>query len=739
MRTIFLIAALALGIHAAGTQLPNGVELPPGMSVEQAKQLAKQNGAAGRDSSLAKDGASNSGISRSIDGSIDPEEGSIPVDSLKRIKPRASSANKQRWGQSIFSAGASSIADSYVGAVGPEYALGPGDEIILTIWGQKDARYQIELDRDGQVAIELVGVISLNGQTVRSAEELLRKRLTKVYAGLNDGSTQMDLTLGKLKRVRVYVTGDAKKPGSFMLSGNTSVLAALFQAGGPSNLGTEREIEVRRGNQILKIDLYDYLARGQRPSRDILQDGDLVRIPRKGKVVVIEGDIGRPGEYELLPKEGVKELLGYAGGLNATTASASITAMRLFENGRRDAVVLPTPAEVLAGKNADLADGDSLKIYKGVDRAAATAYLEGEIRYPGNYPVASGMTLGKIIEQAGGLTPSAYERRALISRVLPDSSPMVLRHDLSQGEGPVIQALDRIKIANRFDMIYPDSVYISGAVRSPGSYLWEQGMTVKDLILRAGGFLKRAEFGMLRLETPLTDKEESRIEILSVDSNLSAGASDHPIEAAAHLAIPADPLSNELEFVDVRGWVVRPGRYSLIRNDERLSEVIARAGGLKREGYAEGSKLLRGESDGARIQVQFAKAIAKPGSKDDLPLRQGDTIIVPKKPATVEVLGRVNSPGHVVWQEGRKWSWYIEQAGGYADSAYENGVYVQFADGSVQTNASGIKDKPNAGSVVTVPLRAPPEPLAFKDIISGVNAVLATVIAGLTIMVLLQK
>ncbi len=224
-----------------------------------------------------------------------------------------------------------------------------------------------------------------------------------------------------------------------------------------------------------------------------------------------------------------------------------------------------------------------------------------------------------------------------------------------------------------------------------------------------------------------------------MDSSLTASAADHPIEAAAHLAIPFDPQFNELEYVEVLGWVMRPGRYSLARPDERLSEILERTGGLKSEGYLEGAKLIRGEADGARIQVRFKDALAQPGGKDDLALRDGDTIIVPKIPATVEVRGRVNSPGHIVWQKGRKWNWYIEQAGGMADSANSDGIYVQFADGSVQTKSSGILEKPNPGSVINVPFRKPPEPISFKDTLSGINAVLATVIAGLTIMVLLQQ
>jgi len=719
------------------------VQLPPGMTMDQARDIARQNGATVPDNATLPKGGTNdaSGIPKSSTGDLDPNEGSVDESSAPKVESHMATTRRAdlRWGQSIFQGGDPSQAASHVGAIGPDYGLGPGDELILTLWGQKEARYTLQLDRDGQVAVELVGVVSLNGQSLRSAEALLRKRLTKIYRGLEDGTTQMDLTLGKLKQVRIYVVGDAVKPGSFLLSGNTSVLAALFQARGPSDLGSERQIEVRRGNEVLKIDLYDYLARGRRPSRDILQDGDLVRIPRKGKVVRIRGDVGRMGLYELLDHEGAKELLQYAGGVNATTAKANLTALRVFDNGRRDAVVLPTPAEIAAGKPAPLEDGDEVQVYTGADETRATVFVGGEVRYPGAYPWTEGLTLQGAIDAAGGLTPSAYLGRVLVSRPQSDGSTVVLRHDLSKGAGPAIFPLDRIEIKNRFSMTFVDSVRISGAVRNPGRYLWEDGMTVKDLVLEAGGFLKRAEFGRVRLETPQSDSERTLVEWLDLDSALASDAADHPIFGAAHLAIPFDPEYNELEMVVLRGWVMRPGNYALRHPEERLSEVIARAGGLKREGYPEGARLLRGENNGSRIQVAFSKALAKPGSLADIPLRGKDTIDVPKRPATVEVKGRVNSPGFIVWQDGRKWSWYVAQAGGLRDSAYEDGIYVTYADGSVQTNDGGISDKPNPGSVITVPFRDPGEPLSFKDVFSGINMTLTTLIAGLTIFVVLRK
>ena len=738
-------AALPPGMstaEAAAIAAQNGVtigadgkpQLPPGMSADQAKALARQSGASVPDENSSQN--SKSGIPRTGTGNVDAHEGDVSGNREEKVTGPPAGL---RWGQSIFWYGDPSQASSHVGAIGPDYALGPGDELILTIWGQKDARYSLELDRDGQVALELVGVVSLNGQTIRSAEALLRKRLTKVYAGLIDGSTQMDVTMGKLKQIRVYVLGDVQRPGSYLLSGNTSVLAALFQARGPSGLGTERFIEVRRGTEVQKVDLYDYLARGRKPSRDILQDGDVIRIPRKGKVVSIQGDVGRPGFYELLEAEGAKELLQYAAGINATTAKTNVTVLRLFDNGRRDAVTLPTPKEILEGASASLKDEDQLFVFTGADPAKASVILEGEVRFPGVYPWTQGLSLDSAIRLGGGLTSAAYAWRVIVTRPQLDGSNLVFRHDLTTGPGPELMPMDRVRVRNRFELLNGSEVVVSGAVKRPGSYTWETGMTVKDLILLAGGFQKFAEYGRLRLETPVPEDSTSTLEWLSLDSALGSETADKPIEPGAHLAIPVNPSYNTLEMVEIRGWVMRPGSYALLRPDERLSEVLARAGGVRSGGYVDGAQLLRGETGGARIQIQFAKALSKPGGKDDLPLRPGDVIEMPKKPATIEIRGRVYNPGHVVWVEGKTWKWYLEQAGGLSDSAWKDGIYVQFADGSIQTNSAGIDRKPNPGSNIVVPFRKPDDPVKLTDVLGGVNVILATVIAGLTIMVLLRQ
>lgn len=735
---LILIAGFCASLWA---QDISDAALPPGMTREQVAEIMQKK----NQMNVVQTGRIDTSRSqRSSIGEISADEGSVQVDtivesdSLERRK-QDSLRKPRRYVQEIFRNADPNLFASHVGAIGSGYQLGVGDEVILTLWGQKEARYSLVLDRDGQISVEGIGVVSLNGQTLASATDLLRKRLQRIYSGLGSGGVNMDVTMGKLKQVRVFVVGDVVRPGGYLLSGNTSVLAALFHAKGPSDLGSERNLVVSRGGKEHTVDLYDYLFKGKKPVGDVLQDGDVLRVPRRGVTVEVRGDVGRPGLYELAAKEGAKELLGFAGGLNATTAKAPLSVLRLFENGRVDAVTLPTPQDVLAGAAAPLQDGDIVQVFPGNDPSNSTVSIAGMVRFPGAYPVKEGMTAAELLELGGGLARDAYAERLLLSRRMASGIRQQMRLSAADAASMTLQALDSVTVFDRREMAFRDSVRISGAVVRPGTYVWLPGMSVKDLILKAGGFKLDAEFGNVRVESPIFGERKSKVEYLPLDSSLSTRSADQILLAQSHVEVPFNPLLTRLEMVEVRGWVERPGSYGLRESGERFSSLFERVGGLRPDAYLEGARLIRGDSLAGRIQIDFNKALKDKGGYDDLPLRGGDVIVIPMRPATVTVKGRVNSPRNIVWREGKSWKWYIQQAGGYSDSADEDRVYVRFADGSVQTRDGGISDKPNPGSEVIVPFRKPPEPTTFGEILTGVNAIMATILTGLGIFVLINQ
>jgi len=749
----------ALGAsYAAEVGLPDGVALPAGMTMDQAKATANAQGitsraqaeAAAREQGVTLPakaaGANSAKTTVQVATQIDAEEGGVAIDTVRSDFVAAGKTPRKggldtaglRYAQRIFRSANPSLFASHVGAVGSGYQLGPGDQIVLTLWGQKEARYELALDRSGQAAVEGVGMVSFNGLSLKEAQAMLQKRLTRIYAGMASGQTSMDLTLGKLRQIRVFVNGDVTAPGSYMLSGNTNVFNALYQAKGPTDLGSERKIEIVRGATRFEVDLYGYLFKGVRQGRDILQDGDIVRVPVRGPVVTVQGEVGRPGRYELLPSETTKELFVYCGGITAVTATQKALATRIFEDGRREAVALPAPADLVAGKGSvKLKDGDVLFLYKGNDPSRQTVRVGGEVRFPGAYPFKDGMTAADLVALAGGYTHRIYAGSALLSRGRLDGSFEV--HSLAVQPMPTeaLRPLDSLHFFNRFDMLTRKSVTISGAVAHPGSFPLDSGMTVRDLVLLAGGFAKGADVGEVRLELPLDSANGARVERLVLDASLSGPAGERALADGMHIGVPYLVFQKTLDLVTVRGMAAFPGTYSLQNTSERISSVLARAGGLRQEGYASGTLLLRPYI--GRIAINVSRALAEPGGNDDLVLRGGDTLLIPSRPATVTVSGRVNDPSNIPWRQGKNWKWYLSMAGGMSDSADEDRIYLRLADGSIQTRDYGIDSFPNPGSEIVVPFHRPPEPIKYTDIIGALGATASLILSAVTIFLLVSK
>lgn len=666
----------------------------------------------------------------SLDDSLDslPEHGQMEPDDTGLV----------RYGLKLFRESSPSLFGAAGGAVGPEYALGPGDELVLTLWGDRESRQVQTIDRDGQVSLEGVGTVSLAGKSLGQAETMLRARLARVYSGMGS-SMHMDLTLGKLKRVRVFVVGEARKPGSYFLSGNASILSALYMAQGPSETGTERKVLVRRGSREIAVDLYALLFDGKRPAEDALQDGDVVRVPAHGPLVTVRGAVKRPGIYEMLPDENPAKLLRYVGGLVPGAAEQGVAVSRLFPNGRREVLLYPTPGALAGGTQAPpMQDGDEVIVHMGRDPSLSTVAASGAVRFPGGYPWTPGMTAEALLRLAGGPNDSAFEGRILVKRTDSLGRMLALRAPLVSCGSLLLAGGDSLVVFNRRLMSDTDSVLVSGAVRRPGSFLFREGMTVKDLILEAGGFLPSAEFGRIRLEEGQKDSAMATTTWLALDSSLDALAADTPLDPGQHLAVPWNPRWYEPEAVTLRGWVARPGLYFLKHPGERLSSVLERAGGIKSGGYARAAVFVRGRDSVGRVQVDLEKALAKPGSTWDVPLRGADTLTIPDKPATIRVSGYVNYPTSIMWEKGRSWNWYIARAGGYADSADAGKVWVRYADGSILSRDYGLED-PDPGSEIVVPKAPPPEKMKTAEKVAIFGSLASTLLTVVTVMILLKQ
>jgi polysaccharide biosynthesis/export protein len=651
---------------------------------------------------------------------------------------RADSGRPVRYGQKALRTADPSLFASTGGSVGADYQVGPGDQLIISVWGQKQARYDVTVDRDGQIYLDGVGMVSLNGASFQEAEKIIGRKLGSIYSGMNAGYSHYDVTMGKLKQIRVFVVGDVEHPGGYVFSGASTALQAVATAGGPTDLGSDRTALINRGGQSIEIDLYQYLFLGKRAPKDGLHDGDVVRVPVRRQGVRIDGAVGRPGIYEMLPNETTSNLLEFAGGLTSLAANAPMTLSRLYENGRRDAGSLGSPQDAAEGRRRDpVKDGDWIVVQTGSSRSLSSLFISGAIRYPGIYPYQPGSTLATLLSTAGGITERTLTSRAIILREDTLGNRTTLRASLDQAAQVTLFPMDSVVLADRVALdSAPETVTITGAVRNPGTFAWRQGLRLKDLIVLAGGFLPQADIHAIHVDhkDPRGTLVEGRT--LDLDSSLAPNSKDALLEGQTLVSVPAIPGWSPLRTVKLHGLFAHPETYSLKAETERISSVVARAGGPLRDAYTEGAVLLR--KNVGRLQIDLPRALKRKGSDDDISLVDGDTLLLPPRPATVFVQGRVRKPGHVLWHEGKDWEWYVDMAGGPSDSASEDDIYIEYADGSVRTDRQGLKS-PNPGSVVTVPFKVPSQRASTMEVLTVISTIVGILATSATLWFLIQS
>lgn len=657
---------------------------------------------------------------------------------FSKPEARTDSGKPVRYGQRALRTADPSLFASTGGSVGADYQVGPGDQMIISVWGQKQARYDVTVDRDGQIYLDGIGMVSLNGASFQEAEKIIGRKLGSIYSGMNSGYSHYDVTMGKLKQIRVFVVGDVEHPGGYVFSGASTALQAVATAGGPTDMGSDRTALINRGGQTIEIDLYQYLFLGKRAPKDGLHDGDVVRVPVRREGVRIDGAVGRPGIYEMLPGETTANLLEFAGGLTPQAATAPMTLSRLYENGRRDAGSLGSPQDAIGNKRKDaVKDGDWIYVQIGSSRSLSSLFISGAIRYPGIYPYKPGSTLATLLSTAGGITERTLTSRAIILREDTLGNRTALRASLDQAAQVTLFPMDSVVLADRVALdSAPETVTITGAVRNPGTFTWRQGLRLKDLIVLAGGFLPQADIHAIHVDhkDPRGTVVEGRT--LDLDSSLAPNSKDALLEGQTLVSVPAIPGWSPLRTVVLHGLFAHPETYSLKGETERISSVVARAGGPLREAYTEGAVLLR--KNVGRLQVDFPRALKRRGSDDDISLVDGDTLLLPPRPATVFVQGRVRKPGHVLWHEGKSWEWYVDMAGGPSDSASEDDIYIEYADGSVRTDRQGLKS-PNPGSVVTVPFKVPPQRASTMEVLTVISTIVGIVATSATLWFLIQN
>lgn len=655
------------------------------------------------------------------------------------------------FGAGFFHLDAGVFQPPSFGPVPADYRLGVGDELVIHAWGEVDFQLTRVVDRDGSIILPRTGKVVCAGRTLAQTEATIRGQLAQSHASINAGSggTQVEVTLGQLRPIRIYVIGEVTRPGSYQLSSASTVLTALYAAGGPAATGSFRDIRLMRGSEVIaRLDLYDYLARGERQGDHLLQEGDTVFIPDRQRRVQVTGPVRRPMHYEMTAGENLSDLLAYAGGLTPQAVPDLVHIRRVLaaadrRPGQPDQVFLDVPLAPGSPLVA-LQDGDQVVVDSIAVRLDRYVDVLGSVKVPGRYEFSPGLTVTDLVAMAGGLWPDAMTDQAVIDRTSPAgdllSVTVPLGETLAGRQPPVpLQARDALHVFARWELQSRPQVHITGEVYEPVSPQWREGMTLRELVLKAGGLkdsanLLQAEVSRLLADavasTDITHRPEQTVEVLRVPLGADFLARDDGFQLRPYdrVAIRRLPWWEMQRTVTVRGEVFFPGQFSLERKDERLSTLVGRAGGLRPDAYPEGARVQRGLDGVGNVAIDLRLALAQPGSEQDIILQDGDEVIIPDRMFTVKVLGEVGFPTSLVWEEGKKINWYVNRAGGFLEKADKGKSRVVWPNGMSLPNKGG--SKVIAGSTIIVPRKAPPEgesTLSQLKEISGILAGLATV------------
>ena len=691
----------------------------------------------------------------------------------KRQELKVSTAGENDvFGRNIFNIDKLTFQPNLNMATPENYRLGPGDEVIVDVWGASQNTMRLEVSPDGYVNIANLGPVYLNNMTIKDARQLLKQELGKIYA---DSANNIQVTLGNIRTIQVNVMGEVRAPGTYALSSLSTVFHALYASGGVSDIGSLRNVQVARGGKtIAQLDVYEYIMKGQIQDDIRLQDGDVVIVPTYDELVKITGKVKRPMFYEMKNGESAATLLKCAGGFSSDAYKKSIRVLR--KDGKEFSVKTVNDIDYSAFK---LIDGDVVTVDSILNRFNNRLEVKGAVYHPGVFELSGSLnTVRQLVEKADGLLGDAFTGRAVLYRERENLTKEVLPVDIEgilKGTSPdiALQKNDILYIPSIHDLQDMGKVTISGEVNKPGSYTYADHMSLEDLVITAGGLKESASLVRVDVSRRIRDPKGTT-EPDMIGQNFSFGLKDGFVvdgEAGFELQpydqvfVRRSPSYNEQVSVTVDGEVLYRGEYTLSTKSERLSSLIQRAGGVSRYAYVRGAKLRRvaneeelrrmedvvkmvrreiGEtlatSLGLKVDSTFTAgidleaALANPGSGADLVLREGDVLTVPEYNNTVKVNGAVMMPNTVSYAKGKSVKYYLNQAGGYSANAKKSQKFIIYMNGQVAEVKGSGKKQIEPGCEIVVPNKT--KKLNFATVVSNATsfASLATMLASLATM-----
>ncbi len=643
-------------------------------------------------------------------------------DSLQYAKSD-SIPKKKIYGHDIFTTKDLSFEPNENMATPSDYRLGPGDEVVIDIWGASEDQIRDYISPEGNIIISQIGPVSLNGLTIAEANSRLKQLFAKKYAGVEDEETDISINLGEIRSILVNVMGEVNVPGSYRLSPFSNVFNAIYRAGGINEVGSLRNVHIiRNGNKLVDVDIYDYLFGGKQAGSIRMQEGDVVIVPPYEQLVNVEGNVKRPMYYELREGETLTDLLKYSGGFAGNAFTDMITVNR--PTGKENEIYNVEKTDFSGYR---LKDGDIVNIGEVNERFLNRVELRGSVLRPGMYALNNGTTtLKDVIKAAQGLAEDAYLDRAILYREGEGqtlAAQGVALGDILEGRAKdiILQPNDILVVSSAKEIIEQGEVTINGQVNDPGDYPYATGMSVEDLIVMAGGLRQGASTARVDVSRRIMDptsmrptEQTAKVFTFALSNGLLIkGDPEFELKPYDIVEIRKSPGYQEQKLVSVEGEVLFEGEYALQSRNERISDIIRRCGGIIEGAYPRGARLLRkmtedeiaARDESLRLAAQnsedsisvdklvltevysvgleLEKALSYPGSAYDLVLQDGDKLVIPQELSTVKISGDVMFPNVVGYQPGKKLSWYIDQAGGYGERARKSKAFVVYMNGMV--------------------------------------------------------
>ncbi len=691
----------------------------------------------------------NKNTQKRKDSTDDEEEGNVDNMDSTKVEPKKTEV----FGMSMFSNEDLSFEPDMRIATPKNYQLGPDDELNIDIFGNALDNYKVKVSTEGTIRILNLSPIYVNGLSIEAASERIVGRLRQLYQGINmpGSGVSAQITLGNIRSIKVTITGEVTRPGTYTVSSLSTIFNALYAAGGPSENGSFRNIRVIRDNKVTRIlDLYDFLLRADQKDNIRLQDQDIIRIAEYETRVEVKGEVKRPMMFEVEKTETLKDVLRFAGGF---TDRAYTYTIGLKRNTAKELRLININQEEVSTFMPQR--GDRYTVGKILERFENRVTIKGPVFREGEFAIETGMkTVKELIKKAEGIREDAFMNRATITRKKEDNEPLIIAFDLgrlmkSEIDDIPLKREDIITIRSIESLRERRVVTITGEINKQGKYPYVEGMTIADLIVLADGFSDGASSSKIELArrveedtTGLPANQNVRIEAFDIDRDLKIRVEDARVTLQPYdrVYVRKLPRYEDQKSVTIQGEVKYPGAYTIKDKTQRITDLIQLAGGFKEGAFEEGAVFRR---DSTFIAINLLNVVNNPNVKDNLLLIGGDNLNIPREIQTVKLTGEVLNPISIAFNERLSTKDYISQAGGFTDKAARRKVYVKYANGISDKTRTFLffttYPKVKQGSEIIVPAIlddnngkiSTAEKVAILGAVSSISYIVITIIQSL--------